>query len=45
MTSYEDFQFGTQRSNVFWLCVRLITKVEFAVLSLSFELMIMNDNM
>jgi hypothetical protein len=42
---YEDFQFETQRSSVFWFRVRLIAKVEFAVFSLSFELMIMNDNM
>jgi hypothetical protein len=40
-----DFQFGTQRSSVFWLRVRLIAKVEFAVLSISFELMIMKGNM
>jgi hypothetical protein len=45
MTSYEDFQFGTQRASVFWLRVRLIAKVEFAVMPFSFELMIMNENM
>ena len=30
--------------DVFWLHVRLFVKVEFAVYSLSFELMFMNDN-
>jgi hypothetical protein len=30
--------------DVFWLPVRLLVKVEFAVYSLSFELMFMNDN-
>jgi hypothetical protein len=30
--------------DVFWLRVRLLVKVEFAVYSLSFELMFMNDN-
>ena len=30
--------------DVFWLRVRLLFKVEFAVYSLSFELMFMNDN-
>ena len=28
----------------FWLRVRLLVEVEFAVFSLSFELMFMNDN-
>jgi hypothetical protein len=30
--------------DVFWLPVRLLVKVEFAVYSLSFELIFMNDN-
>jgi hypothetical protein len=30
--------------DVFWLRVRLLVEVEFAVYSLSFELMFMNDN-
>jgi hypothetical protein len=30
--------------DVFWLRVHLLVKVEFAVFSLSFELMFMNDN-
>jgi hypothetical protein len=30
--------------DVCWLCVRLFVNVEFAVYSLSFELMFMNDN-
>jgi hypothetical protein len=30
--------------DVFWLHVRLLVKVEFAVYSLSFELVFMNDN-
>ena len=30
--------------DVFWLRVRLLVEVEFVVISLSFELMFMNDN-
>jgi hypothetical protein len=30
--------------DVFWLRVRLLVEVEFAVFSLPFELMFMNDN-
>jgi hypothetical protein len=31
--------------DVFWLRVRLLVKVEFAVYSLSFELMFMNEHL
>jgi hypothetical protein len=31
-------------ADVFWFPLRLLVKVEFAVFSLSFELMFMNDN-
>ena len=44
MTSYQDFQLERKDPDVFWLRVRLLVKVEFAVYSLSFELMFMNDN-
>ena len=40
----KTFSLERKDPDVFWLSVNLLVRVEFALYSLSFELMLMNDN-